>query len=215
MRTLLAFFISLTVAAVAARADTVPGGCRGDFNNDGQVTIDEIIVSVNNALNGCPPPGERFQDNGDGTISDTRTGLQWEKKSHDGSIHDQDFLYTWSASSEGIPDGTAFSEFLASLNTSPCFAGHCDWRLPTTGELQNLVDHMRFAPAIDPAFTKQCTAGCLVEACGCTNIDAPYWTTSEMKDLQGFVWTVDFNYGYVTGYEKTLPHPARAVRSGT
>ncbi len=30
--------------------------CTGDRNGDGQVTIDEIVVAVNNALNGCPPP---------------------------------------------------------------------------------------------------------------------------------------------------------------
>ena len=29
--------------------------CPGDFNFDHQVTVDEIIGSVNNALNGCPP----------------------------------------------------------------------------------------------------------------------------------------------------------------
>src|SRR5262249_55489245 len=33
-------------------------------------------------------------DNGDGTISDSRTSLMWEKLSDDGSIHDWDDLYT-------------------------------------------------------------------------------------------------------------------------
>ena len=30
--------------------------CGGDFNCDGQVTIDEILAVVNNALLGCPKP---------------------------------------------------------------------------------------------------------------------------------------------------------------
>jgi hypothetical protein len=30
--------------------------CSGDFNCDGQVTIDELILAVNNALNGCSMP---------------------------------------------------------------------------------------------------------------------------------------------------------------
>jgi hypothetical protein len=30
--------------------------CLGDFNGDNQVTIDEILTSVNNALNGCSAP---------------------------------------------------------------------------------------------------------------------------------------------------------------
>lgn len=29
--------------------------CPGDLNEDGQVTVDELIVSLNNALNGCDP----------------------------------------------------------------------------------------------------------------------------------------------------------------
>lgn len=42
-----------------------------------------------------------FVDNGDGTITDTSTGLMWEKKSDDGSIHDKDDVYTWSGRSRG------------------------------------------------------------------------------------------------------------------
>ncbi|HEX7408844.1 MAG TPA: hypothetical protein VF515_14510 [Candidatus Binatia bacterium] len=26
----------------------------GDANHDGQITVDEILTAVNNALNGCP-----------------------------------------------------------------------------------------------------------------------------------------------------------------
>jgi hypothetical protein len=30
--------------------------CRaGDANNDGQIRVDEIVMGVNNALNGCVP----------------------------------------------------------------------------------------------------------------------------------------------------------------
>ena len=36
-----------------------------------------------------------FTDNGDGTVTDNRTGLVWEKKSDNDDIHDQDMTYTW------------------------------------------------------------------------------------------------------------------------
>jgi hypothetical protein len=36
-----------------------------------------------------------YVDNGDGTITDSKTGLMWEKLSDDGSIHDWDATYTW------------------------------------------------------------------------------------------------------------------------
>ena len=44
-----------------------------------------------------PPitPKSRFRDNGDGTVSDTRTGLRWEKKDQGGGLHDVDTGYLW------------------------------------------------------------------------------------------------------------------------
>jgi hypothetical protein len=184
--------------------------CEGDLNGDGQVTVNEIIVAVNNALNNCPIPEPRFTDNVDGTIADTKTGLQWEKKSNDSSIHDQDNVYTWTGS-PFEPDGTAFTSFLTTLNSAPCFAGHCDWRLPSVTELQGLVDYGRFAPAIDAVFNTGCKPGCTVVTCSCTVFDY-YWSVPTLADLPGFAWNVDFNYGYVNGFDKTLSYAVRAVR---
>lgn len=31
-----------------------PASCKGDFNGDGQVTVDEILTVVAEALEGCP-----------------------------------------------------------------------------------------------------------------------------------------------------------------
>ncbi|HXQ21453.1 MAG TPA: hypothetical protein VN812_07255, partial [Candidatus Acidoferrales bacterium] len=39
----------------------------------------------------------RYVDNGDGTVSDLNTGLMWEKKTNDGSVHDESNVYTWCA----------------------------------------------------------------------------------------------------------------------
>jgi hypothetical protein len=47
---LTAAIVSLSVPRAHAQCNPT---CQGDFNLDGQVTVDEIIVSVNNALNGC------------------------------------------------------------------------------------------------------------------------------------------------------------------
>jgi hypothetical protein len=87
----------LVLAATHARAQ-----CSGDFDHDGTVAINEIITAVNNSLVGCPTPGPRFVDNGDGTITDMHTGMMWEKKiTLDGTpsladVHDADNRYSWS-----------------------------------------------------------------------------------------------------------------------
>ena len=84
-----------------------------------------------------------YTDNGDGTITDNNTGLMWEKKSVDDSIHDVNTVYTWD---------NAFAVHIAGLNASGGFAGHTDWRLPNVKELQSIVDYELTIPAVSPAF---------------------------------------------------------------
>jgi uncharacterized protein DUF1566 len=79
---------------------------------------------------GCPM-AERFVDNGDGTLTDTCTGLMWEQDSGVGTL-------TW-------PQALRYCEKLD-------MGGHTDWRLPNVRELQSLVDYGRVDTAIDPAF---------------------------------------------------------------
>lgn len=83
----------------------------------------------------------RFEDNGDGTITDHATGLMWAKAD--------------SAKPMDWPAALAYCEGLQ-------LAGHDDWRLPNAKELQSIVDYSRApdarlarqrGPAIDPIFT--------------------------------------------------------------
>jgi hypothetical protein len=221
MQAIILVFASVLLALWPARIEAQCDQCKGDFNGSGNVTIDEILTAVNNALSGCPLPGPRLLDNGDGTVTDTKTGLLWEKKSDDGSVHDQDNTYTWSTGSPAYnPDGTAFTSFLATLNSAPCFAKHCDWRLPTMTELQSLVAYERWAPAIDPVFNAACDPDCTVLTCSCTSLDDFYWSSTPMAEIPSVdAWNVGFNQGVVNLYPKTfgsLPGGsyARAVRGG-
>src|SRR5213593_4722541 len=67
----------------------------------------------------------RFVDNGDGTVTDRQTGLQWEKKvAGTGCLHCVNDSYTWSASGTA-PDGSAFTSFLNTLNGGATGVGNC------------------------------------------------------------------------------------------
>ena len=71
----------------------------------------------------------RFTDNGDETVTDTRTGLTWSKE-------------TLAAGKINHADAVKACKALR-------LAGHKDWRLPTVEELFALADHSRNSPAID------------------------------------------------------------------
>ena len=75
---------------------------------------------------------QRFTDNGDGTITDSSTGLMWQKE-------DDGRQYAWDQA----------VSYAQSLN----LAGHSDWRLPTVQELVSILDYGRYNPAIDPIFS--------------------------------------------------------------
>ena len=104
----------------------------------------------------CRVPGGRLIDHGCLTITDTQTGLMWEKKVAGGN---------WGATCLTEPHGVgsactwdqATDEWLDKLNgwCDSCaaeggFAGYSDWRLPTHAELLTIVDINR-TPAIDSA----------------------------------------------------------------
>jgi hypothetical protein len=121
----------------------------------------------------------RFLDNGDGTITDSETGLMWEKKSRDGSLHDAKNAYTWALSyNDPAPDGTLFTTFLSGLNESG-FAGHTDWRIPTISELETIIDYTAIIGptggiSVPGPFNSLCVSSCPVTTCSCTTGDY-YW----------------------------------------
>jgi len=65
---------------------------------------------------------ERFSNNGDGTVTDKKTGLMWASRDNGVPIN-------W-------PDALAYCQDYSS-------GGHTDWRLPTLAELASLFDSQR------------------------------------------------------------------------
>jgi len=174
----------------------------------------------------------RFTDLGDGTVCDSQTGLMWEQKTGTvGAIvqclapadcpnpHDVNNTYSWSeVSLDTEPSGTLYSNFLARLNdlvtandgaTTPCFAGHCDWRIPTISELRSILQ----TPYPD------CTASpCIADGFSGPVQAADTWSSSTVPNYPSYAWFVRFDDGFVVGYNpiilKTSDMYARAVRGG-
>ncbi len=133
-----------------------------------------------------------YTDNGDGTVTDTTTGLQWMRCA---------VGQTWSGST---CTGTASTYNWAQANAltgTVTYAGQSDWRLPNIRELQTIVDPARYNPAIDTA--------------AFPNTPASYfWSASGVANYPDFARYVYFYYGYAGYYSKNNTYPVRLVRAG-
>ncbi len=170
----------------------------------------------------------RFIDNGDGTVSDLDTGLQWEKKDNnygDSDPHGVVNPYKWCdgayltftcTNPTNPPDGTAFTDFLAKLNcgastdggaSTPitgCFAGHCDWRLPSIVELQGIINPTQCTgvdtPCVDPIF-------------GPEPLEGGYWSATAVTGQPDTVYGIVVTTAHVVTSPKNGDGVyARAVR---
>ena len=96
-------------------------------------TLKEIlqVIKSNFSSDGRTPSvlstDGRFVDNGDGTISDTKNRLMWQKEGSDSELTHEEA-----------------GEYCKKLD----LAGNKDWRLPTVDELETLVDRTKYDPAI-------------------------------------------------------------------
>jgi outer membrane protein assembly factor BamB len=124
-------------------------------------------------------------------VMDNVTGLIWENKTDDGTVHDKDNLYTFA---------TAQSDFIATLNGAS-FGNRSDWRMPTVKELATIVNNGRSGPAISTSFFENTLAQGFL-----TSQQVPSTTNSRV---------VNFNDTYIVSYDVTSPFGARAVCGGT
>lgn len=147
-----------------------------------------------------PGPAARYQDNGDGTVSDLNTGLMWAQT--------RGTKVTWADASAGA---------------SACRTGeHADWRMPRIKELYSLINFTgsfdgrggtaRSRPYIDTRYFGFQYGD---EAKGERGIDCQDWSatsyTATTMNGNPTAFGVNFADGRIKGYPKTIrtPHGPR------
>lgn len=122
-----------------------------------------------------------FQDNNDGTITDTATGLMWDK----------------TGSSSGMNWEAALA-WVEQLN-GDYYLGYDDWRLPDAKELQSIVDYSRSPDATNsPAISDLFTVPSITNEKG--QKDYPYyWTSTTHVEGMGPQKAVYISFGRAMG----------------
>ena len=133
------------------------------------------------------PSRAEFVDNGNGTVTDTATGLIWQQ---DGprDVHGNHAKMTWK-------ETLAYCEALD-------LGGETDWRLPTIKELVSLVDTSRYNPAIDTT--------CFPNAA----LSYYFSSTTYIPSARNGAYDMDFAYGRAMWSHKSYYNHVRAVRGG-
>ncbi|MBU0946725.1 MAG: DUF1566 domain-containing protein [Proteobacteria bacterium] len=106
-------------------------------------TLHTAQAQTCNANMSASTQDSQLTDNGDGTITDSATGLMWKKclEGVSGDICDSGDAgsFTWQ---------TALQQ-AGLVNGGGGFAGHQDWRLPNIKELVSLVEEKCYDPSIN------------------------------------------------------------------
>lgn len=118
-----------------------------NMKNNWLVITLAVFLSFNSVAQTCnervskTTPNERFTINGDGTVTDKNTGLQWMRCS---------LGETWNgANCDGERKDYTWQDALIEAKKTS-FAGFSDWVLPNVKELASIIEEACFEPAINP-----------------------------------------------------------------
>jgi chitinase len=158
-------------------------------------------------------------------VRDNVTGLVWEVKTDDASLHSSEHTYSWFATTntggfEGDSSGADASCTLATCSTDSFIAaanteGLCnffDWRLPTHNELLSIVHYGKTqSPLIDTGYFTHTT----------NDFSSPIWYWTSLSSADGVgedgarnAWAIDFATGNDNFLSKSSAVQIRLVRGG-
>ena len=137
-------------------------------------------------------PTADFVDNGNGTVTHSRTGLMW-KRCAEGQA--------WSGTTCTGSASTATWANALKAAVPANAAGYNDWRLPNMKELESIVEDKCFSPSINSSIFPNTPA-------------SGFWSASAYAGSSSNAWYVVFNVGYAVNFVKSYSYQVRLVRAG-
>ena len=147
-------------------------------------------------------------------VKDNHTGLVWEVKTNDNSIHDKDNTYKWGGITaigrdHASKEGTYYDDWNPLVNganqnsyggaTGLC--GFTDWRVPSYDELVTIINNGKVNPAIDEDYFPNTPS-------------SYFWSSSPDAINSSYAWIVYFYNGSDNSYYRHNTYRVRLVRAG-
>lgn len=153
-------------------------------------------------------PTARFTLHGDGTVTDVRTGLRWQRCPVGYTLNDNgtaDRIGDDRCAADGVAafNWQAALQAAADLNGGGGLAGFTDWRVPNVKELASIVEFRCFDPAINGVVFPDTES-------------VMYWSTTTINRIDSALG-IDFEDGANAWSYKDVDgfaHPVRLVRGG-
>ncbi len=151
-------------------------------------------------------PNSRFVDEGDGTVTDTRTGLRWQRCPVGYHLNDNGTSGQYDDDSCTATGTTLFNwqdalQAAADLNGGGGLGGFVDWRVPSVNELASIVEYQCESPAINESIFPDTST-------------TQFWSSTPRRLIDS-AFVIDFgtgasswNYKDIAGFEI----PVRLVR---
>jgi hypothetical protein len=219
-RFLAVLLVLFVIAAIPSAAAPLVGPCAAgaaydpacDVNHDGAVNVLDIQLTAGHwgqtgtYTAGAAPPcfdlTHRYVDCGNGTVTDTGTGLIWLKN----------------ANCFGAQNYAAANNAAAGLQSGACGltdnSTPGDWRLPTRAEFEAiLLSSCPTAPKIVGNGSPY--TGCYSDSPWATDVQSYYdWTSTTNVDYTSHGWYVGLANGNLYSYDKALTFYVWPVRGG-
>jgi len=148
-------------------------------------------------------PSNQFKDNGNGTITDTKTGLMW-KKCSEGQTGNN---------CKGVAQSYSWQNALTQAQTvnQTVFASYKDWRVPNIKELTSIVEEQCIDPAINMAIFPNTPNNTDISRNTSNNW---FWSSSPYAYDSKGAWIVHFIDGTPLPFGKNEYGYVRLVRGG-
>lgn len=157
----------------------------------------------------------RYQDNGDGTVTDMQTNLQWMRCAlgqswQSGTCTGEAAGYQWQAA----------LNVAKAVNSRGGYASYQDWRVPSREELRSLVycSSGRYEVWHKDTGARECKGEYskpTIDTTAFPNTPASgFWSASPNASSAGSAWSVYFNYGNDYWSLRSYALHVRLVRAG-